>query len=77
MHIAAAYQTPVVSIFTRNQPGINPTRWQPLGKASRYISVSPEQSIANKKAGDVVSEYLQIIETEQVIESVDSVFKLC
>ena len=77
VHIAAAYDKPVVSIFTRNQPGINPERWQPLGAHSRYVSVPEEKSMANPKAGDVSAEYLQLIDTEAVIESVDDVFKLC
>lgn len=31
VHIAVAVKTPVVAIFGRNQPGLNPTRWGPLG----------------------------------------------
>jgi len=31
VHVAAAVGTPVVAIFGRNQPGINATRWRPLG----------------------------------------------
>jgi lipopolysaccharide heptosyltransferase II len=32
VHIAAAVGTPVISIFGRNQAGLSPTRWRPLGK---------------------------------------------
>jgi heptosyltransferase-2 len=31
VHIAAAVGTPVISIFGRNQKGVSPTRWRPLG----------------------------------------------
>jgi ADP-heptose:LPS heptosyltransferase len=31
VHIAVAVNTPVVAIFGRNQPGLSPTRWGPLG----------------------------------------------
>lgn len=31
VHVAVAVKTPVVSIFGRNQPGLGPTRWGPLG----------------------------------------------
>lgn len=31
VHVAVAVKTPVVAIFGRNQPGLNPTRWGPLG----------------------------------------------
>lgn len=36
-HVAAAVGTPVLSIFGRNQPGLSPRRWQPLGKKASYI----------------------------------------
>ncbi len=36
-HIASAVGTPVVSIFGRNQPGLSPGRWRPLGGNSRVI----------------------------------------
>lgn len=36
-HIAAALGTPVVSIFGRNQPGLSPVRWRPLGEKSSFI----------------------------------------
>ncbi len=38
VHIAAGLETPVVSIFTRNQPGINPERWKPLGLKSKVVT---------------------------------------
>ena len=31
VHVAVAVGTPVVSIFGRNQKGLSPTRWRPLG----------------------------------------------
>jgi len=31
VHIAAAVGTPVISIFGRNQKGLSPARWRPLG----------------------------------------------
>ncbi len=32
VHIAVAVKTPVISIFGRNQAGLSPVRWRPLGK---------------------------------------------
>lgn len=32
VHLAVAVGTPVVSIFGRNQKGLSPARWKPLGK---------------------------------------------
>ena len=77
VHVADALGIPVISIFTRNQPGINPERWQPLGKNSRVI-VTPfkgEMSFAHKNPAS--SEYLELISTQQVLEAVDAIFKLC
>ncbi|MDD3344952.1 MAG: lipopolysaccharide heptosyltransferase II [Candidatus Omnitrophica bacterium] len=37
VHIASALGTPVISIFGRNQPGLSPFRWGPLGEKDRYL----------------------------------------
>jgi len=37
VHIAAAVGTPVVSIFGRNQAGLSPARWRPLGEQVRIV----------------------------------------
>jgi heptosyltransferase-2 len=36
-HVAAACGTPVLAIFGRNQAGLSPVRWRPLGERSRYV----------------------------------------
>ena len=79
VHVAAGVGTPVVSIFTRNQPGINPERWKPLGNKARVVSVSPNESsgISFKKAQPIDTQYLELVSTEAVLEAVDSLFKLC
>lgn len=77
VHIAAALKVPVVSIFTRNQPGINPERWHPLGEKSRWIAVPKELNISFAKAQEVDSRYLELIGVNEVFELVDALFKLC
>ena len=37
VHIASALGTPVISLFGRNQAGLSPVRWKPLGEKSRVI----------------------------------------
>jgi heptosyltransferase II len=37
VHIASALATPVISIFGRNQPGLSPQRWGPLGRHDKYL----------------------------------------
>lgn len=36
VHIAAALNVPVISIFGRKDAGLSPTRWKPLGEKSFY-----------------------------------------
>ncbi len=37
VHIGVAAGTPVLSIFGRNQAGLSPVRWGPLGEKSAYV----------------------------------------
>ena len=37
VHVASNFETPVISIFGRNLPGLSPKRWGPLGKNSRIL----------------------------------------
>jgi len=37
VHIATAVGTPVISIFGRNQKGLSPRRWGPLGSSDRVL----------------------------------------
>jgi len=77
VHIAAGLGTPVVSIFTRNQPGINPERWHPLGAKSKVVAVTSDISILNKKAQVLDPQYAELIDVATVLEAVDALFKLC
>lgn len=40
VHIAASLKVPVISIFGRNNPGLSPQRWKPLGERS-YVLHKP------------------------------------
>jgi heptosyltransferase-2 len=77
VHVAAAVGTPVVSIFTRNQPGINPERWAPLEPRSRVVAVPPDTQPSFKKGGSATPDYLQKIKPAAVLEAVDAIYKLC
>ena len=41
VHIAAALGIAVISIFGRNDPGLSPRRWKPLGEKSIYLHRPP------------------------------------
>lgn len=77
VHIADALGTPVVSIFTRNQPGINPERWRPLGPASRVVAPRPQPGISFARGKITDPSYLKEVTVEHVWEAVDAVYKLC
>jgi heptosyltransferase-2 len=60
VHVAAGVGTSVISIFMRDQPGINPERWRPLGDKG---------FILNNKAQPGSISVDQVMDlTEQIIE---------
>lgn len=77
VHLASGLGTPVVDIFVRNQPGINPERWGPFGPFAKVVSVAPNMNISFKKAGEMKGENPETITTQQVFEAVDAILKSC
>jgi len=77
VHVAAALGTPVVSIFTRNQPGINPERWKPLGEKSVYVAPDEDLSISFARGVVADSAFLYTVTPQEVLRAVDALFKLC
>ncbi|MBF0484233.1 MAG: glycosyltransferase family 9 protein [Candidatus Omnitrophica bacterium] len=68
-HIAAAFDRPLVTIFTRNQPGINPERWHPLGSRSLFIAPQVDNSVSFLKAGTQGS-FLSHITPDKVFSAI-------
>ena len=77
VHVAAALDVPVVSIFTRNEPGINPERWRPLGEKTKIVVTPYKGDISFRKAKVIDASYLNAIPVESVAEAVDALLKLC
>ncbi len=77
VHIAAALGTPVVSIFTRNQPGINPERWCPLGPKSRYVAPPVDMSLSFAQGTIDHPDFLYKMTVKDVLLAVDALYKLC
>ena len=73
VHIASALGTPVISIFTRNQPGINPERWKPLGKKSTFVAVEYDDTISFAKSGGIDRKYDNQITVTEVLNTIKSV----
>jgi len=75
VHIASAVGTPVISIFGRNQQGLSPTRWGPVGLKDRFIH--KEIGCIRCLAHNCLKEFacLKSITTEDVIKAADSLIK--
>jgi ADP-heptose:LPS heptosyltransferase len=67
-HLAAAVATPVISIFGRNQKGLSPTRWKPLGEKS--IALHRDVGCVECLAHDCKKGFLclKAIKPEEVLE---------
>ncbi|MFH1355272.1 MAG: lipopolysaccharide heptosyltransferase II [Candidatus Omnitrophota bacterium] len=73
VHIATAVGVPVISIFGRNQQGLSPRRWGPLGKRDRILH--KEVGCVECLAHDCVKEFicLKAIEVEDVMKAVECI----
>ncbi|MFA5410561.1 MAG: lipopolysaccharide heptosyltransferase II [Candidatus Omnitrophota bacterium] len=75
VHIASAVGTPVISIFGRNQQGLSPKRWGPLGGKDRFLH--KEVGCIQCLAHDCVKEFacLKAITVNDVVDVADEVLK--
>ncbi|MDP2912192.1 MAG: glycosyltransferase family 9 protein, partial [Candidatus Omnitrophota bacterium] len=67
-HIAAGVETPVISIFGRNQKGLSPVRWRPLG--DKAIAIHKDVGCVECLAHDCKKGFLCLKEI-----TVEEVFK--
>lgn len=74
-HIAAAAGAPVITLFMRSQPGINPQRWRPLGDKVILLCNKPGEEILLGNDGKVVSGKFDSIGVEAVFEKAASFLK--
>jgi len=75
VHISTAVGTPVISIFGRNQAGLSPLRWGPLGEKDRYLhkDVGCVTCLAHNCKKEFIC--LKAIKVEDVLEAVTSILK--
>ncbi|MCM8780671.1 MAG: lipopolysaccharide heptosyltransferase II [Candidatus Omnitrophica bacterium] len=73
VHIASAVSTPVISIFGRNQKGLSPKRWGPIGKKAHFIhkEVGCIECLAHNCKRDFAC--LKAITVEDVLGVADSI----
>ncbi len=75
VHIGSAVGVPVISIFGRDQKGLSPRRWGPVGKRDRFLH-KPAGCI-ECLAHNCVQEFkcLQAITTEDVLNAAEGILK--
>jgi len=73
VHVAAGVGTPVVSIFLRSQPGINPERWKPLGPKSCVVLPPLGHEIVVDRHSRVLRGAFDAITPEQVFSAIQKI----
>jgi heptosyltransferase-2 len=76
VHIASAVGTPVISIFGRNQKGLSPKRWGPLGIKDKVLhrEVGCIECLAHNCAKGFIC--LKAITVEDVLRLADSILRV-
>lgn len=75
VHIASAVGTPVISIFGRNQAGLSPVRWGPLGKQGRYLHKEVGCSVCGAHKCAIGFDCLKAVTVEDVLKAVDDTLR--
>ncbi len=73
VHMAAAVGAPVISIFGRNQAGLSPARWKPLGARDIVLHKEVGCNICLAHNCVVGFECLKAITPEEVLEAVEKI----
>ena len=75
VHVAVAMGVPVVVIFGRNDPGLSPKRWGPLGEKDIVLHKSPGCDPCLAHNCDKQFQCLSAITVEDVIAAADGILK--
>lgn len=75
VHIASAVGTPVISIFGRNQAGLSPVRWGPVGKHDTYLHKEVGCSVCGAHKCGIGFDCLKAITVDDVLKAVDDILK--
>lgn len=76
VHIASAVGTPVISIFGRNQAGLSPLRWGPVGERDKYLHKEVGCSVCLAHKCEISFDCLKAITVDDVLKAVDDVLKV-
>ncbi|MBF0593678.1 MAG: glycosyltransferase family 9 protein [Candidatus Omnitrophica bacterium] len=69
VHIAAAVGIPVISLFLRCQPGLNPERWRPLSDKAVLLVNKPGEEIVIDSESRVLSGRFDSITPDEVFSA--------
>ncbi len=75
VHVAAGVGTNVISLFLRNQPGINPKRWKPLGVKGYTLSNKQGEEIKLDTKGNVIAGQPGSIKVDDILELIEQIFQ--
>ena len=75
VHVAAGLGVNVISLFLRDQPGINAKRWRPLGPKSYILSNSPGEAIKLNAKGNAIAGQAGSISVDNVMELIEQIFQ--
>jgi len=75
VHVAAGVGAQVISLFLRNQPGINPERWKPLGPKSFTLSNKPGEEIKLDDKCKPIAGQPGSISVDSVLELTEQIFQ--
>jgi ADP-heptose:LPS heptosyltransferase len=70
VHIAAAVGTPVVDLFGRSQPGLNPARWRALGPDHVVLIKEVDSQTPLPRHGEYESPALAALSVEEVYRAI-------
>ncbi len=75
LHVGAGVGAYVIALFLRNQSGINPTRWRPLGPRAFMLVNKPGEEITLDKKGRVQGGKADSITVEEVLDAVGHILR--
>lgn len=75
VHVASGVGIDVISLFLRNQPGINAERWAPYGPLGHIISNKPEVAVHLDEKSRLQKGKLDAITTEEVLDVVERILR--
>ncbi len=75
VHLSVAVGTPVISIFGRNQPGLGPRRWRPLGLSDIFLHKKTDCNPCLAHACKEGFKCLDLITADEVFDHAVSILK--